>query len=125
MDLKFIEIDLKDYKSYFSLTSQQYSFYSLFILFCEIKANEIINIYLFIKLVAAGLTDTLVCDGNSMFDASVKGFENASDIANNFSQEGQPLSPVKKKIRPPRTCSLCGLQVTGQRSSLVYHANSK
>ncbi|VDK26105.1 unnamed protein product [Anisakis simplex] len=32
---------------------------------------------------------------------------------------------ISKRRRPPRTCTECGLQVTGQRSSLVYHANSK
>ncbi|VDK41258.1 unnamed protein product [Gongylonema pulchrum] len=33
-------------------------------------------------------------------------------------------SQAKKRARPPRTCNICGLQVTGQRSSLIYHANS-
>ncbi|CAG9537437.1 unnamed protein product [Cercopithifilaria johnstoni] len=32
---------------------------------------------------------------------------------------------TKKRSRPPRICNICGLQVTGQRSSLIYHANSK
>lgn len=76
--------------------------------------------------IASGLTDVFPTDGRSIFDVGLKSFDPLVDISQSFlsSQEGSSQNPPKKR-RPPRTCNECGLQVTGQRSSLVYHANSK
>lgn len=48
------------------------------------------------------------------------------DPSNSLAASSDMLSQqTKKRSRPPRICNICGLQVTGQRSSLIYHANSK
>lgn len=73
-----------------------------------------------------GLADVFPSDGSSIFDVGLKCFDPISDISHNFlSQDVSSQSTSKTRRRPPRTCNECGLQVTGQRSSLVYHANSK
>lgn len=65
-------------------------------------------------------------ESNSLFDIGLKGLDAVADISQNFfSAEGSSQGVSSKRRRPPRTCTECGLQVTGQRSSLVYHANSK
>lgn len=61
-------------------------------------------------------------------NAAVTGYEPTDivDPSNNLTANSDLLSQqTKKRPRPPRICNICGLQVTGQRSSLIYHANSK
>lgn len=62
----------------------------------------------------------------SFFDFGLKNFDSLGDLSHTFlAQESLSHQTNKTRRRPPRTCTICGLQVTGQRSSLVYHANSK
>uniref|UniRef100_A0A0N5B1G7 C2H2-type domain-containing protein n=1 Tax=Syphacia muris TaxID=451379 RepID=A0A0N5B1G7_9BILA len=61
-----------------------------------------------------------------IFDFGIKNIDSLGDLSHTFlSPEGSSQTVNKTRRRPPRTCTICGLQVTGQRSSLVYHANSK
>ncbi|VDN03381.1 unnamed protein product [Thelazia callipaeda] len=55
----------------------------------------------------------LVCDQNEI------------DHAAGLTSTSEYITQARKRSRPPRICNICGLQVTGQRSSLIYHANSK
>ncbi|VDM24965.1 unnamed protein product, partial [Toxocara canis] len=66
-------------------------------------------------------------EGGSLFDIGLKGLDAVADLSQSlFGAEGSSSQgAASKRRRPPRTCTECGLQVTGQRSSLVYHANSK
>uniref|UniRef100_A0A9J2Q3B6 C2H2-type domain-containing protein n=1 Tax=Ascaris lumbricoides TaxID=6252 RepID=A0A9J2Q3B6_ASCLU len=74
----------------------------------------------------AGFGEMFPSESNSLFDIGLKGLDAVADISQNFfSAEGSSQGVSSKRRRPPRTCTECGLQVTGQRSSLVYHANSK
>lgn len=66
----------------------------------------------------AGNEQAAICESNEMADLS-SSYSVAAGTGEGTS------SQAKKRSRPPRTCNICGLQVTGQRSSLIYHANSK
>uniref|UniRef100_A0A1I7VRL5 C2H2-type domain-containing protein n=1 Tax=Loa loa TaxID=7209 RepID=A0A1I7VRL5_LOALO len=67
-------------------------------------------------------------EGGSSATVAVTGCEPTDivDPSNSLAANCDMLSQqMKKRSRPPRICNICGLQVTGQRSSLIYHANSK
>ncbi|KAM3717997.1 Histone-lysine N-methyltransferase PRDM9 [Dirofilaria immitis] len=67
-------------------------------------------------------------EAGSSVSATVAGCEPTDivDPSNGLATSNDILcQQMKKRSRPPRICNICGLQVTGQRSSLIYHANSK
>lgn len=76
--------------------------------------------------ITTALGDVFPAESTSIFDFGLKSFDSLGNISHSFLAQEGPSHPISKsRRRPPRTCTICGLQVTGQRSSLVYHANSK